>query len=147
MRGAHPAPCTAQHDKKMELKSLTINLMVADVQRSVDFYSHSLGFEVVTTVPGEQELVFAMIKTGNVSIMLQSMSSFEESNPEFSRTPIGGTVLLYIDVSEIRILYQKVKKAGVPIYREMHDTFYGTSEFTVKDCDGYLLSFAEDKAV
>lgn len=129
----------------MELKTLTINLMVADVQRSVDFYSRSFGFEVITTVPGEHELVFAMIKTGSVSIMLQSMSSFAESNPEFGKTPIGGTVLLYIDVSEIRILYQKVKKAGVQIYREMHDTFYGTSEFTVKDCDGYLISFAEDK--
>lgn len=129
----------------MKFKTLTINLMVADVQRSVDFYSLVFGFEVITTVPGENELVFAMIKLDDVSIMLQSMKSFVESNPQFAKTPIGGTVLLYIDVNQIQEVYDRVKKNNVDLFVDMHATFYGTKEFSIKDPDGYLVGFAEDQ--
>ena len=45
---------------------------------------------------------------------------------------------------EIQEIYQKAKSGKVEIAVEMHKTFYGTNEFTIKDCDGYLVSFAED---
>ena len=118
--------------------------MVADVQRSVDFYNRIFGFEIVTTVPGENELIFALIKLDDVSIMLQSISSFVEARPEFAKTKIGGTVLLYIDVNNIAEVYKKAKEGKAEIIVEMNKTFYGTNEFTIKDCDGYLVSFAED---
>jgi uncharacterized glyoxalase superfamily protein PhnB len=130
----------------MTFKTLTINLMVADVQRSVDFYSKIFGFEAITTVPGENELVFALIKLDEVSIMLQSMSSFIESRPEYAKTKIGGTVLLYVDVNNVQEVYKKAKAGKAEIVIEMHKTFYGTHEFTIKDCDGYLVSFAEDES-
>lgn len=128
----------------MTLKSLTVNLMVENVQRSVDFYSKTFGFEVITTVPGENELVFALIKLDEVSLMLQSMKSFQEGHPEFKNKQIGGSVLLYIDVTNVNELYQKAKKTGVEIVVEMNKTFYGTNEFAIKDCDGYLISFAQE---
>jgi uncharacterized glyoxalase superfamily protein PhnB len=131
----------------MKLKSLIVNLMVADVQRSVDFYNHIFGFEVITTVPGENELVFALIKLDEVSIMLQSMKSFEESMPHYKNAKIGGTVLLYVDVNGIHEIHDKAQAAKVEIVAEMHKTFYGTHEFTIRDCDGYLVSFAEDEVV
>jgi uncharacterized glyoxalase superfamily protein PhnB len=130
----------------MELKALTVNLMVDDVQRSVDFYNKNFGFEVLATVPGEDELIFAMIKCDFVTIMLQSMRSFAEANPEYKNAAVGGTILLYIDVSGIRLYYEKVKKAGIPLVKDLHETFYGTTEFCFKDPDGYLVSFAEDKS-
>ena len=118
--------------------------MVADVQRSVDFYNHIFGFEVITTVPGENELVFALVKLDDVSIMFQSMKSFNESRPESLGQKIGGSILLYIDVNNINEVYKKAKAGKAEIAIEMHETFYGTKEFTIKDCDGYLVSFAED---
>ncbi len=128
----------------MKLKSLTVNLMVHDVQCSVDFYNHIFGFEVVTTVPGENELVFALVKLDDVSMMFQSMKSFEQGMPEFAGQKVGGTVLLYIDVNNIHEVYRKAKAGKAEIVVEMHKTFYGTNEFAIKDCDGYLVSFAED---
>jgi uncharacterized glyoxalase superfamily protein PhnB len=129
----------------MKLKSLVVNLMVADVQRSVDFYNHIFGFEVITTVPGENELVFALAKLDEVSIMFQSMKSFVEVNPNYKNEKIGGTVLLYIDVNDIHEVFEKAKAGKAEIAVEMHKTFYGTHEFAIKDCDGYLICFAEDE--
>jgi len=129
----------------MKLKSLIVNLMVADVQRSVDFYNHVFGFEVITTVPGENELVFALIKLDDVSIMLQSIKSFNDSKPEWKELKVGGSILLYIDVNDIKEVYKKAKAGNVEIVVDMYKTFYGTHEFAIKDCDGYLVSFAEDE--
>ncbi len=128
----------------MKFKALTINLMVSDVQRSADFYALLFGFEAGLTLPGDDGLVFAMIKRDEVTIMLQSMKSFAEGLPQYTNTPIGGTVLLYIDVEDVNAVYEKAHINGAEIVVDMHKTFYGTKEFTVKDCDGYLLSFAED---
>ena len=130
----------------MKLNSLTVNLMVSDVQRSVDFYSKTFGFEVITTVPGENELIFALVKLDDVSLMFQSMKSFVEGMPEYKNTKIGGSVLLYIDTTNVHEVYEKAKKAGVEIVVEMNKTFYGTNEFAIKDCDGYLVSFSQDAA-
>ncbi|HET6989813.1 MAG TPA: VOC family protein [Bacteroidia bacterium] len=128
----------------MELKALTVNLMVENVQRSVDFYNRTFGFEVVTTVPGENELVFALVKRDEVSLMFQSMKSFAEAMPEYKNTKIGGSILLYIDVIKVHEIYEMARKSGVEIVVEMHKTFYGTNEFAIRDCDGYLVSFAQD---
>jgi uncharacterized glyoxalase superfamily protein PhnB len=129
----------------MKLKSLIVNLMVADVQRSVDFYNRIFGFEVITTVPGENELVFALIKLDEVSIMFQSIKSYNDARPESLGQKVGGSILLYIDVNNIEEVYKKAKAGKAEIAVDMHKTFYGTHEFTIKDCDGYMVSFAEDE--
>jgi uncharacterized glyoxalase superfamily protein PhnB len=128
----------------MKFKAITINLMVADVQASVDFYSGHFEFDVLATVPNDAGLVFAMIKRDEVTIMLQTLSSFAEENPKYQKSVPGGTVLLYIDVSDVIGLYEKLQSKQIPIVKDLHDTFYGTKEFSINDCDGYLISFAQD---
>ena len=129
----------------MKLKALTINLMVKNVERSVSFYEKTLGFQTTMTVPGEQGLIFAMIVKDDVSIMLQTLESFVIDNSAYKNSNAGGTILLYIDVTDIDEVHAMVKKEKVNLYKEMHETFYGTKEFTIQDPDGYLISFAEDK--
>jgi len=48
-------------------------------------------------------------------------------------------------VEGIQSLYEAIKDK-VTIVRDMHTTFYGTQEFYMQDCNGYLLSFSEDVA-
>jgi uncharacterized glyoxalase superfamily protein PhnB len=128
----------------MELKALTLNLMVENVQRSVDFYNRIFGFEVITSVPGENELIFALVKRDEVSLMFQSMKSFQESLPQYKDTKTGGSVLMYIDVIKIHEVYELAKKGKAEIIVGMHETFYGTNEFSIRDCDGYLVCFAQN---
>ncbi|HTL80048.1 MAG TPA: VOC family protein [Bacteroidia bacterium] len=129
----------------MKLQKLTVNLMVENVDRSVKFYSDLLGFTTITSVPGEKGMIFALIMKDEVSIMLQTLESFVANNPEFKNEKTGGAILLYIDVKNIDEVFERVKKAKVGLYKEMHETFYGTKEFAIRDPDGYLISFAEDQ--
>jgi uncharacterized glyoxalase superfamily protein PhnB len=73
------------------------------------------------------------------------MKGFVEALPEYKGQKPGGTVLLYFDILDLDKIYKKAKKAKAELVVDINTTFYGTKEFTMKDCDGYLLIFAEDQ--
>lgn len=128
----------------MNLKSVTPNLVVEDVNKTIEYYQSTLGFEIIMTVPECGLFDFAMLKMDNVTIMFQSMKSYVEALPEYKDQKIGGTIFLYFSIEDLDELYNKVKKAKTEIVVDLHTTFYGMREFTMKDCDGYLLVFAEE---
>jgi len=133
-------------------KKLTTNMMVEDVSRTVDFYRNILGFElvmgvleksqeIVTTRQKGQALGFAIMKCGNIEMMFQAKQSLAEEVPEFSGMDIGGSLTFYIEVQDVKGLYAKLKDK-VTIVKDMQTTFYGKQEFYIRDCNGYILTFA-----
>ena len=133
-------------------KKLTTNMMVEDINRTVDFYSDVLGFEfvmgvpedsqeIVTTMQKGQALGFAIMKCGDIEMMFQAKKSLTEEIPEFSAMEIGGSLTFYIDVEDIKGLYAELKDK-VTIIKDMQTTFYGKQEFYIQDCNGYILTFA-----
>ena len=124
------------------LKKLTPNLMVEDVNETVTFYQDVLGFALLASVPEEGQFNWAMMQHDAVEIMFQSRASLTEDVPLFKDKAIGGSLTLYIDVEDIKGLYGQVQNR-VAILHEMSTTFYGTREFTIQDCNGYVLTFAQ----
>jgi uncharacterized glyoxalase superfamily protein PhnB len=131
---------------------LTTNMMVEDVNRTLDFYSEVLGFEFVIGVPkNSQEIVtdrpqnktlgFAIMKSGNVQMMFQERGSLAEEISEFGGITIGGSLTVYIEVRDAKELYEKVKDKAT-IVKELQTKFYGKQEFCIRDCNGYILCFA-----
>ena len=53
----------------------------------------------------------------------------------------SGSLTFYIDVEDVKQLYAKLKDK-VTIIKDMHTTFYGKREFYIRDCNGYILTFA-----
>jgi len=43
--------------------------------------------------------------------------------------------------SDIDALYARVQQAGAPIVMALHDTDYGSRDFTCRDPEGFLWSF------
>jgi len=139
---------------KIVYKKLTTNMMVKDVNRSIDFYSNVLGFEFVMGVPEssqeivskwqkDQHLAFAIMKHGDVEMMFQSRKSATEEISEFDNMDIGGSLIFYIEVEDVKKLYEKLKDEAT-IVRDMEAKFYGKQEFYIRDCNGYILGFAGD---
>jgi uncharacterized glyoxalase superfamily protein PhnB len=123
------------------MDSLTPNIFTHDMKVSIAFYK-TLGFNITMQVPEEgDELVWANLSNGSVNIMLQSFDSLGEHLPDISRTN-GGSLLLYIKLKGIRQFFEKIKEQ-VPIVQGLETTFYGATEFSVKDNNGYVLTFAE----
>jgi uncharacterized glyoxalase superfamily protein PhnB len=124
------------------LKKLTPNLMVEDVQQTVDFYREVLGFTVLMTLPDEPPLAFAIVQRDQVELMFQSRDSLSENVPALTGRPIGASQTFYIEVEGIARLYEQLRHQ-VEIVVDLHTTFYGTQEFYFRDVNGYILSFAE----
>lgn len=127
----------------MNLKALTPNLIVEDVNKTVKYYQDTFGFEIILTVPDSGVYDFALLKLDNVSIMFQSLKGYVEALPDNRDQKVGGTLFLYIDVENLDEVYEKVKSVNAEVVVDINTTFYGAREFTMKDCDGYLLIFAE----
>lgn len=131
---------------------ITANLMVGNVNETLDFYERVLGFalvmgvpedsqQIVTTRDGSTPLGFAIIKRDEVELMLQSQKSLSAELPEFRKRPVGGAVTLYCQVANVRELYERIK-GQVTILKDLHTTFYGAEEFCIRDTTGYVLTFA-----
>jgi predicted enzyme related to lactoylglutathione lyase len=126
----------------MEYKDLMPNLMVKDVGKTVDFYTNVLGFTVLATVPEKDPFVFAMVNANNILISFQEEKSIKEEYPQLEEFPQGGCFTLYIHVTDVNGLYEKVK-GKAKIAKEMHKTPQGSTDFAIEDCNGYILTFAQ----
>jgi lactoylglutathione lyase len=125
-----------------ELKKLTPNLVVANVERSIAFYRDVLGFTLTATVPDASPYVFAIVQSGGVEIFLNAPEPAIAEYPAFANRSIGGTLTLYIEVRGIRTLYETLQ-TQVPIVVPLEKKFYGVTEFVIQDPDGYLMTFGE----
>ncbi len=124
------------------MDSISPNIFVKDINKTIDFYKE-LGFNVVTTVPEQGDIFWAMMTCGNVTFMFQTFESLGTELPTISRHN-GGSLLLYIQTSDIRKFFDRIKD-NVKVVKELEKTFYGATEFSIEDNNGYLLTFAEDE--
>ena len=126
----------------MKIKKITPNIIVNDVNANVAYYTKNFGFEVIATVPESGKLDFAMLTSGECTLMFQDKHI--ESTPSFKEIGIGSTITLYIDVDDVETLYKNLKNNEVDLLTDIFTTFYNTKEFVVKDLNGYILIFAQE---
>jgi uncharacterized glyoxalase superfamily protein PhnB len=125
-----------------QLQTLTPNLIVADVARSVAFYCLVLGFTADMKVPDEAPFVFASVKSGSIEVFFNAPEPAMTEYPAFRDRPIGGTLTIFIAVADIHDLYASVQ-GRAPVVMPLEKKWYGVTEFAISDPDGYVLTFAE----
>jgi uncharacterized glyoxalase superfamily protein PhnB len=116
--------------------------MVANVNDTIQYYKDVLDFELVMSNPKEGQFEWAMIQSGDVALMLQTQTSLSGELPVFGDMKVGGSLTFFIETNDIDGLYAKVKSRA-DIVLDMRDTFYGMREFHIRDCNGYVLTFAQ----
>jgi len=125
------------------MDSLSPNIFVNDMNATIAFYQQ-LGFKLIVTVPeAGTDLVWAMMVNGSVTIMFQTYTSLANDLPDISRQD-GGSLLLYIKLKNIKAFFEEIKDK-VTILHGLQKTFYGATEFSIKDINNYVLTFAEDE--
>ena len=123
------------------MKSLTPNIKVGSIARSLAFYRDLLGFETIMKNP-ENDPVWMMLGKGNALIMLQQEASIDEEYPVLKGRS-GGALTFFIQVEDPASLYERVKD-GADVVKELAVTPYGKREFAIQDPDGFILTFAGD---
>jgi uncharacterized glyoxalase superfamily protein PhnB len=124
------------------METLTPNIFVDDINETIAFYK-ILGFTVVMTVPETGNYDWAMMTNEGVTLMFQTFASLGVELPDIHRTD-GGSLLLYIKLKGVRAFHDEIKDK-VHILKGIEKTFYGATEFSIKDCNDYVLTFAEDE--
>jgi uncharacterized glyoxalase superfamily protein PhnB len=125
------------------LKKLTTNLIVDDVNATINWYQDVLScFEVVVTDPDKGKLDWALMSCEDVDIMFQSRDSIAKSFGEFLNKEDSGSIVIYIEMEYLKG-FRKMIKNKVEVIKDIHTTPYGIQEFAIRDCNGFILVFAE----
>jgi catechol 2,3-dioxygenase-like lactoylglutathione lyase family enzyme len=111
-------------------------LQVADLQRSLDFYTRKLGF-ASHGVWGDPPS-FVIVQRGAVTIAL------DRTRDPAASVPANQYWAVYVYAEAADDLVREFRAAGVEIVREPEDAPYGLRDFDVHDPDGHIIAFGED---
>jgi len=89
----------------IEMKSLSPNLMVNDINKTLQFYTEVLGFTQIAAVPESGRFVWGMVKSGTIIFMFQQTDSIKEEYPSLQNFERGGGLSFYISVSNLQQLF------------------------------------------
>lgn len=115
----------------MKIKQMSAQLLVADLQRSLDFYARYLGFEIDFLY----EDFYAGIRKDGHSIHLKC---------GLPRPAAGEDLDLVFSVEALEALFEDFRGKPVNIVQALREMPYG-KEFYIADPDGYILSFIENE--
>jgi len=118
----------------MFLHAVTPMIWTAEMQTSIDFYTHILHFQLDSV---SADLSWAHMHRDNVSIMLALPNSHEN----FDKTITRGTIYFYTE--EVEMFWEKLKNSS-HVYYPMEDFDYGMREFAIKDNNGIILQFGKE---
>ncbi|PYQ98925.1 MAG: hypothetical protein DMF95_04895 [Acidobacteria bacterium] len=123
-------------------QKLTPNLLVANVERSLAFYTDTLGFERGLTVPEQSPFVFASVTSGSIEIFFNDAATAVKEYPAFGGKPLGASGTMFIELEGVDVLHDRLQSSA-KIVMPLETKFYGMREFAIEDPDGYVVTFAE----
>jgi glyoxylase I family protein len=136
--GAKPAPKTAAKTTAKGAK-FSVRYQVADIDRSIGFYTEHLGFR-----PGERAgSAFASVSRGDLRLILSGPgSSGSRPLPDGRRQAPGGWNRIVLDVEDLPARVSKLEQAGVRFRNEI-EVGPGGSQIQVEDPDGNPIELHE----
>jgi catechol 2,3-dioxygenase-like lactoylglutathione lyase family enzyme len=107
-------------------------LQVRDLNESLAFYVDLLGFKIHGKFP-ESAPTWAGLASGNARVMLSTFARVAEP-------ALTGEIYMYPD--DLDVAWERLKDAA-PVVEEPVTREYGMREFSVRDPNGYLITFAQ----
>jgi catechol 2,3-dioxygenase-like lactoylglutathione lyase family enzyme len=126
----------------VKFESVTPNLLVRDVAKSLTFYRDVLGFTLGETVPDKEPFVFVWMKKDDVSVFLNDIKAAAHDYPPAASMPQGGTAALFFIITDVDGYHAKVGPKA-QVIMPLKTQFYGMREFAITDPDGHIITFAE----
>lgn len=141
-------PWMSAADYGRTLPAFSVNLLVRDVTRSLQFYEEVLGALVQYS-----DVDFAALKAGGVDLMLHADHTYDD-HPWYGRLAAGEgrglgaeLRLLALDPAAVE---ERAQGAGAKVVKTVTERGHGWREVMVEDPDGYVwavgvLSEPEEK--
>jgi uncharacterized glyoxalase superfamily protein PhnB len=123
--------------------SLSPDLVVSDISRSIRFYKEALGLAEEDRVDTPEGTVFAMLSREGCRIMLEAT----ETQTDLMKTHLAAhgpraTLTLYLATESLLAEQKRLQKAAVSFEGPV-DRPYGMREVCFRDPDGYNWTIGE----
>lgn len=125
------------------------SIRVKDIQKSLDFYTKTLGFQTTDKLTRRDgKIAHASVGFDSPLLMLSPVEYVRtpQTREELAKNRLGIGVEFYIGMNGSRTVdafFTDLKAKGVKAINEPKTEFWGDRIFTVKDPDGYALTFSE----
>jgi catechol 2,3-dioxygenase-like lactoylglutathione lyase family enzyme len=125
---------------------LVPELLVSDLDSSIEFWCGLCGFEIAYERPEER---FAYITRGNAHLMLEERGAGRNWLPGEMLHPFGRGINFQISVDDLDPVASALRDDGVELFMDAETKWYrvsdadevGVRQFLVTDPDGYLIRF------
>jgi uncharacterized glyoxalase superfamily protein PhnB len=114
----------------MVIDALVPLLSVADIGRSIAFYTTALPFQVAEETAVDGETRWALLRCGPVALMIGQ-----------SGRPAPGGMLLHLYVGDVRACRDALRAKGI-VTTDIRRAPYGVEAFRLRDPDGHELAIA-----
>ncbi|MGH9771573.1 MAG: VOC family protein [Candidatus Acidiferrales bacterium] len=120
----------------MQISGVIVQLRTTDLAESIRFYTTKLGL----TLEFKYQDFYAGIRAGDQIFHLKLV---DEKDPSIEFVDKDGHFHLYLETDDASAAAEALKKNGVRLERDVHETDWGTREFVIKDDQGHTLYFGE----
>jgi len=119
------------------IKKMSPQFLVADLERSIEFYMQKLGFSMEFRY---EDFYAGIMKDGNSIHLKSGNPSAEERKNKRENDDLD----LIFSVENVDGLYNDLVNRSVEITQPLCERPYG-KEFYIADPDGYIIAFLEEK--
>jgi catechol 2,3-dioxygenase-like lactoylglutathione lyase family enzyme len=113
-------------------------LRTTNLAESIHFYTATIGL----TLEFQYEDFYAGIRAGSTRFHLKRV---DVKDPSIDFVDRGEHFHLYLETDDARAMADALKKRGVRLLKDVHDTPWGTREFAIKDDQGHTLYFGQPR--
>jgi uncharacterized glyoxalase superfamily protein PhnB len=121
----------------MEITELVPLLNVTDPDRSIDFYTRALAFQVVQDFRAGDRTVRAMLRHGGAKLIVNGSAA--PGSAHRRGRPRDGETVLYLYVDSARDWHAALTAQGVAA-GDIAVEPYGMEEFRLRDPDGFTIA-------
>ena len=120
----------------MQILNAVPQLRTTDLDESIRFYMTKVGL----TLEFKYQDFYAGIRAGSQVFHLKLS---DEQDPSIEFVKQEGHFHLYLQTDDAVATAVELKRRGVPLVKEVHQTAWGTREFVIRDNQGHTLYFGE----
>ena len=122
----------------MQITGAIAQLRTTDLAKSIRFYTKKVGLKLEF----EYEDFYAGIRAGN---QLFHLKLVDEKDPSIDFVDKGEHFHLYLETNDAAAAAKALKKKGVRLVKDVHETPWGKREFVINDDQGHTLYFGESR--
>jgi catechol 2,3-dioxygenase-like lactoylglutathione lyase family enzyme len=120
----------------MQIVHVIPQLRTTNLAAAIEFYTARLGF----TLEFQYEDFYACVRSGHQRVHLKLIDA---PDPSIAFVDREEHFHLYLETADIAAVAEELKRKGVQLVRDVHETAWRTRECVIRDADGHTLYFGQ----